>query len=233
MNRWIPVVAVLVLGALLLWFGRVPVLNPPTVADAPVLRVYRVPVERAESLEQALGMSLRDVGTVTRPAPDQLLVLATPAAQSSVEQALTQLAGSSAMVGPDPGPVTVHFWVVDASDNQDGDADLAAIADTLKQVRAQTGATGFDLRTHLALTTTVGELERSRVADEHAQADLQLSPGAEGVNLDVAMKAGAMHLRAQTRLKLGQTIVLAQAAPKESDAARIRLVIVRAEAAGS
>lgn len=232
MNRWIPAIAVLVLGALIIWFGR-DLRTPSPDTGSAVLRAYRVPVERAESLQQALSQSLQKVGNVTRPAPDQLLVLATRDVQASVEQTLTHLAGARLMAGPDPGPVSVHFWVVDASDDPDGDADLAAIADTLNAVRTHTGAVGFDLRTHLVLTTTVGGLDRSRVADEHAQVDMRLSPGSEGVNMDLSMEAGTMNLRSQTRLTLGQTIVLAQAAPKERDAGRIRLVIVRAEAAGS
>ncbi|MFO1494008.1 MAG: hypothetical protein U1F26_05045 [Lysobacterales bacterium] len=232
MNRWIPAIAVLMLGALMIWFGR-DLRTASADTDSAVLRAYRVPVERAESLEHALSMSLNQVGNVTRPAPDQLLVLATPKVQASVAQTLTELAGASLTAGPDPGPVTVHFWVVDASDDPEDDAGLAAIADTLKEIRTHTAAAGFDLRTHLALTTTVGGLEMSRVADEHAQVDLRLSPGSEGVNIDLSMEAGMMNLRSQTRLALGQTIVLAQAAPKEGDAARVRLVIVRAEAAGS
>lgn len=231
MNRWIPAVAVLVLGALLVWFGRGQLETNAPTGDSAVLRAYRVPVERAESLQDALTRALNQV--VTRPAPDQLLVLANPDVQASIERTLMHLAGEQKIAAPDPGPITVHFWVVDAGDGPDGGADLAVIADTLKQVRAQTGAVGFDLRTHLALTTTVGGLDRSRVADEHAQVDLQLSPASEGVNMELSMEAGTMNLRSQTRLTLGQTIVLAQAAPKEKDAARIRLVVVRAEAAGS
>lgn len=238
MNRWIPAIAVLVLGALLLWIGRETIrpLASTEQTDPPVLRVYPVPVERAEALRAALYVAVGKRGSVSLPAPDRLLVLAPEALQASIADSLPALAGvGGAAETPPPviRPVRIELWVVDVSEGAVPDARLDAIRETLLQVQAQSGAPGFELLTKMTLLTNVGAGGKS-IGDDRARATLALTAASgDAVGADISLNSGRMDLRTQTRLTLGQIVVLAQATPTDDGRTRIRLVIVRAEAAGS
>lgn len=205
-------------------------------ADLPkTLRVYTVPAERAEGLRDALAGALGDNGRVELAPPDRLIVVAPVVLQTSVAENLGDLTKAAAPAAPDPGPVRIVAWVVDVSDAATVDPRLQPLQSTLEAVRETLAAPGFTLYGQLALTGSVsgGPLNRNRAGDGRVELNVRMTPAEGGVLAEFNIGANRMQLDTQTRLKFGETVVLAQAMPDdEGGSSRVRLVIVRADPAG-
>lgn len=224
------------LGALLLLLAaceRTPG-GAGTAAEPPQsLRVYTVPAERAEALHQALAGAIGKNGRVSLAPPDRLIVVAPDGLQTSVAENLGSLIPAAPPAAPDPGPVRLITWVVDVADGSTLDPRLKPIEATLAALREPLGAPGFALYGQLAITGDVGERAPTQSAgDGRTRLQVRLSQAEGGVRADIEAEAGRMHLRTQTRLKFGETVVLAQAMPEDAGGSRVRLVIVRADPAG-
>lgn len=202
-------------------------------ADLPqTLRVYTVPAERAESLRNALAGALGDNGRVELAPPDRLIVVAPVVLQTSVAENLSDLTKAAAPAAADPGPVRIVAWVVDVADAATVDPRLQPLQSTLEAVRETLAAPGFTLYGQVALTGSVGVRAFSqRAGDRRVELNVRLAPAEGGVLAEFNIGANHMQLNTETRLKFGETVVLAQAMPEEEGASRVRLVIVRADLA--
>jgi len=202
-------------------------------ADLPqTLRVYTVPAERAESLRNALAGALGDNGRVELAPPDRLIVVAPVVLQTSVAENLGDLTKAAAPAAADPGPVRIVAWVVDVADAATDDPRLQPLQSTLEAVRETLAAPGFTLYGQVALTGSVGVRAFSqRAGDRRVELNVRLAPAEGGVLAEFNIGANHMQLNTETRLKFGETVVLAQAMPEEEGASRVRLVIVRADLA--
>ena len=202
-------------------------------ADLPkTLRVYTVPAERAESLRNALAGALGDNGRVELAPPDRLIVVAPVVLQTSVAENLGDLTKAAAPAAADPGPVRIVAWVVDVADAATVDPRLQPLQSTLEAVRETLAAPGFTLYGQVALTGSVGVRAFSqRAGDRRVELNVRLAPAEGGVLAEFNIGANHMQLNTETRLKFGETVVLAQAMPEEEGASRVRLVIVRADLA--
>lgn len=206
-------------------------------ADLPkTLRVYTVPAERAESLRDALAGALGDSGRVELAPPDRLIVVAPVLLQTSVAENLGDLTKAAAPAAADPGPVRITAWVVDVADADTVDPRLQPLQSTLAAMRESLAAPGFTLYGQVALTGRVGAPERTswhKAGDRRIELNVRMTPADGGVLAEFAVGANRMQLSTQTRLKFGETVVLAQAMPDdEGGSSRVRLVIVRADPAG-
>lgn len=206
-------------------------------ADLPkTLRVYTVPAERAEALRDALNNAMGDNGRVSLAPPDRLIVVAPVVLQTSVAENLgdlTKAAASAAPPAAESGPVRLVVWIVDVADAAPVDPRLLPLQSTLDAVRETLAAPGFALYGQLAITAAVGErAPRQSAGDGRAQLDARLTPAPDGVHANLTLMAGRLTVQTQTRLKFGETVVLAQAMPEEEGTSRVRLVIVRADPAG-
>lgn len=204
-------------------------------ADLPrTLRVYTVPAERAESLRNALAGALGDGGRVELAPPDRLIVVAPVVLQTSVAENLGDLTKAATPAPTYPGPVRLVVWIVDVADDGVDDPRLKPLHATLESIRETLTASGFSLFGQLSISGNVGERIPSQSAgDGRTQLEARLTPAAGGVHADISVGAEAMQVHTQTRLKFGETVVLAQAMPDdEAGASRVRLVIVRADPAG-
>lgn len=225
------------LGALLLLAAcdRQSASTATPTSDLPkTLRVYTVPAERAESLRNALAGALGDNGRVELAPPDRLIVVAPVLLQTSVAENLGDLTKAAAPAAADPGPVRIVAWVVDVADAATVDPRLLPLQSTLAALRETLAAPGFRLYGQLAITADVGErTPRQSAGDGRAQLEARLTPAEGGVHANMTVMAGHMTVQTQTRLKFGETVVLAQAMPDdEAGTSRVRLVIVRADPAG-
>lgn len=204
----------------------------PTSDLPKTLRVYTVPAERAESLRNALAGALGDNGRVELAPPDRLIVVAPVVLQTSVAENLGDLTKAAAPAAADPGPVRIVAWVVDVADAATVDPRLQPLQSTLEAVRETLAAPGFTLYGQVALTGSVGVRAFSqRAGDRRVELNVRLAPAEGGVLAEFNIGANHMQLNTETRLKFGETVVLAQAMPEEEGASRVRLVIVRADLA--
>lgn len=203
-------------------------------AETPnMLRVYSVPPERAESLREALISALGDNARVSLLPPDKLLVLASAPLQTSVAENLGRLIETAAAVVADPGPVRLTLWIVDVADSDVPDRRLAPMQQTLDAVRESLAAPGFQLLSQLAITASASDRGSASAGDDNAQLRARLSAATDGVNAELDITSGnRTQVRTQTRLKFGETVLLAQAMPSEAGRSRVRLIIVRADPAG-
>jgi len=206
--------------------------TPPT--DLPKnLRVYTVPVERAEAIHHALADALGDSGRVALAPPDRLIVVATETLQTAVAEnlgALMKSAGPAAAATP--GPVRLVIWVVDVADEATSDPRLQPLESTLAALRETLAAPGFTLYGQLSITADAGERAANNSAgDSRTKLQARLTPADGGVHAEIRIGADRMQVFTQTRLKFGETVVLAQAMPEGAGGGRIRLVIVRADLA--
>lgn len=223
------------LGALLLLAAcERPSGSDGTPADPPsTLRVYTVPVERAQELQLALAVALGKNGSVSLARPDRLIVVAPQMLQTSVAENLGDLMKAAPPAAPDPGPVRLQVWVVDVADTAAVDPRLKPIETALHALRESLVAPGFVLFAQSAITGDVGERAPGQTArDGRVTLEARMSPAAEGVRANIEVVAGRLQLATQTRLKFGETVVLAQAMPEDAGGSRVRLVIVRADPAG-
>lgn len=202
-------------------------------ADLPkTLRVYTVPAERAESLRNALAGALGDNGRVELAPPDRLIVVAPVLLQTSVAENLGDLTKAAAPAAADPGPVRLAVWVVDVADSGTVDPRLLPLESTLMALRDTLAAPGFTLYGQVAITSD-SDARGPKTSDGRTHLNARLTPIEGGVLADIDVAAEHMQVRSQTRLKFGETVVLAQAMPDdESGTSRVRLVIVRADPAG-
>ncbi len=207
-------------------------------ADLPkTLRVYTVPAERAEALRDAIGSALgASGGHVSLAPPDRLIVVAPAILQTSVAENLGDLTKAAPPAAADPGPVRIVAWVVDVADSDAVDPRLQPLQSTLEALRETLSAPGFTLYGQVALTGSMGAPERSswhKAGDRRIELNVRMAPAEGGVLAEFAIGANRMQLSTQTRLKFGETVVLAQAMPDdEAGSSRVRLVIVRADPAG-
>lgn len=232
------------LGALLLLAAcdRQSASTATPTADLPKsLRVYTVPAERAESLRDALAGALGDSGRVELAPPDRLIVVAPVLLQTSVAENLGDLTKAAAPAAADPGPVRITAWVVDVADAATVDPRLQPLQSTLEAMRETLAAPGFTLYGQVALTGSVAASERAlserafwhKAGDGRIELNMRMTPAEGGVLAEISIGANRMQLNTQTRLKFGETVVLAQAMPDdEGGSNRVRLVIVRADPAG-
>lgn len=196
------------------------------------LRVYSVPAERAEGLRDALAGALGDSGRVSLAPPDRLIVVAPVALQTSVAENLGELMKAAPAAPADPGPVRLVAWVVDVADSATVDPRLEPLQSTLEAVRETLKAPGFTLTGQIAITGDVGDRAPGQSAgDGRVRLQARLTPADGGVRAEISIDARSLELRTQTRLKFGETVVLAQAMPEDEGGARVRLVIVRADPA--
>ncbi len=225
------------LSALLLLAGCDRQAASPGVAaaDPPMsLRVYTVPAERADAIADALGSALgASGGHVSLAPPDRLIVVAPLLLQSSVAENLGDLMKAAPPVAADPGPVRIVVWIVDVSDTDTVDPRLQPLRSTLEAIRESLAAPGFTLYGQLALTGSVGGhvLDSHRAGDGRVDLTVRLAPTEGGVLAELDIRANRMGLNTKSRLKFGETVVLAQAMPEDAGGSRVRLVIVRADPA--
>lgn len=142
------------------------------------LRMYKVPAAQSKAIAGKLDGILASpeflVGTkthttmrATTPFPGTLLVLAPASVQPSIATAVAELAKAAGSAGPDaavntgktqapePVPLRVQFWVVQAKAGAGDDAAaLQALEPTLKQVRASLGASHFVLEDSATVAVT-------------------------------------------------------------------------------
>lgn len=197
------------------------------------LRVYTVPAERAEGLRDALAGALGDSGRVSLAPPDRLIVVATATLQTSVAENLGELMKAAPPAAADPGPVRLVAWIVDVAGGDTVDPRLLPLQSTLEAVRETLAAPAFALYGQLAVTGDVGErAPRQSAGDGRSQLEARLTPADGGVHAYLTLRSGPMSVETQTRLKFGETVVLAQAMPEDNGESRVRLVIVRADPAG-
>lgn len=203
-------------------------------SDLPkTLRVYTVPAERAEGLRDALTHALGDNGRVSLAPPDRLIVVAPVVLQTSVAENLGDLTKAAGPAVVDAGPVRLELWIVDVAEASSTDPRMRAVQSTLDALRQPLAAPGFRLHGQIAITADVGaRTPKSTAGDGRVQMTARLVPADGGVHADIQLMAGRMAVDTQTRLKFGETVVLAQAMPEEEGGSRIRLVIVRADPAG-
>jgi hypothetical protein len=202
------------------------------------LRVYTVPAERAEAIADALGSALgASGGHVSLAPPDRLIVVAPPLLQTSVAENLGELmkaAGPEAAdaATDDSPPVRVVAWIVDVADAATVDPRLQPLQSTLEAVRETLAAPGFTLHAQLAVTANVGKRAGAPMTGVGGtQLHARLLPVDGGVHADIRLMAGSMAVETRTRLRFGETVVLAQAMPEDAGGSRVRLVIVRADPA--
>lgn len=204
-----------------------------TAEPPSTLRVYTVPAERAQALQDALVVALGKNGRVSLAPPDRLIVVAPQVLQTSVAENLGELMKATPPAAPDPGPVRLVTWVVDVADVATVDTRLKPIESTLAALRESLAAPGFSLFGQIAISGDVGEQAPTQSAgDGRTQLQVRLTPAEGGVRAYISVGAGPMQLQTQTRLKFGETVVLAQAMPQDAGGSRVRLVIVRADPAG-
>lgn len=197
------------------------------------LRVYTVPAERAKDLQLALAVALGKNGSASLAGPDRLIVVAPQTLQTSVAENLGSLKEAAPPAAPDPGPVRLTVWVVDVADEESVDPRLKPIESTLAALRESLAAPGFSLFTQSAITGDIGDRAPGQSAsDGRLQLEARMSPVADGVRANIEVVAGRLQFVTQTRLKFGETVVLAQAMPADAGGSRVRLVIVRADPAG-
>ncbi len=227
------------LGALLLLAAceRTPDSSAGGGTEPPsTLRVYTVPAERAQELQLALAGALGNNGRVSLALPDQLIVVAPQTLQTSVAENLGDLMKAAQPAAPDPGPVRLTAWVVDVADEVTVDPRLKPVEATMDTLRETLAAPGFSLFGQSAVTGDVSERAPGQsTGDGRCQLESAADAGAEGgvrANIEVVVGAGLTQLQTQTRLKFGETVVLAQAMPEDAGGSRVRLVIVRADPAG-
>jgi hypothetical protein len=198
------------------------------------LRVYTVPAERAEAISDALGSAIgASGGHVSLAPPDRLIVVAPPLLQTSVAENLGELMNAAPPAAADPGPVRIVAWVVDVSDTATVDPRLQPLQSALEAIREALAAPGFTLYAQVALTGSMGDhvSPSHRAGDGRVEMNVRLAPAEGGVLADLNIGAKDMQLSTQTRLKFGETVVLAQAMPEDEGGSRVRLVIVRADPA--
>lgn len=203
------------------------------------LRVYTVPAERAEGIRDALGSALgASGGHVSLAPPDRLIVVAPLTLQTSVAENLGELMKAAGpenvdAAAEDPTPVRVVAWIVDVADAATVDPRLQPLQATLEAVRETLAAPGFVLHAQLAVTANVDKRADSAMTGVGGtQLHVRLSPAPGGANAKIGVRSGSMGIDTQTRLKFGETVVLAQAMPEDEGGSRVRLVIVRADPAG-
>lgn len=203
----------------------------PSTGTTPILQVYQVPPERLTALRQALADALEGAASVAMLPPDKLMVLAPPPLQSSIADNLKTMVESGAQAVADPGPIHLTLWIVDVADDASPDARLAALDSTLAPLRQALAAPGFVLRSQLVLTASASDFEPHSAEDGQAQMRVRLANIEGGVNADLRVNSDRMALGTQTRLKFGETVVLAQATPSEDGRDRVRLMLIRADLA--
>jgi hypothetical protein len=223
------------LGALLLLAAcdrQVGSAGTPTDDPPKTLRVYTVPAERAEVIRDALRNAMGDNGKVSLASPDRLIVVAPLVLQTSIEENLGELIKAAPTTAADPGPVRIVAWVVDVSDAATVDPRLQPLLSTLEAIRESLAAPGFTLYGQVALTASVGaEQFGHRAGDGRVELNVRMAPAEGGVLAGLSIGANRMQLETRTRLKFGETVVLAQAMPNDDGGSRVRLVIVRADPA--
>lgn len=204
-----------------------------TAEPPSTLRVYTVPAERAQALQDALVVALGKNGRVSLAPPDRLIVVAPQVLQTSVAENLGELMKATPPAAPDPGPVRLVTWVVDVAEVATVDTRLKPIESTLAALRESLAAPGFSLYAQSAITGDVGDRAPGQSArDGRLQLEARMSPVADGVRANIEVVAGRLQFVTQTRLTFGETVVLAQAMPEDAGGSRVRLVIVRADPAG-
>ncbi|HET8941076.1 MAG TPA: hypothetical protein VFN13_03725, partial [Rudaea sp.] len=137
-------------------------LNPPSGGDNTAkmeLRVYQVPPEHTQDLKHALQTNFQagsdsktPIGSVSSPAPGQLLVLAPSSLQDSIASSLKSLSGTANSTTPATPPMQIRlqFWSVDAIAGAGVDgAELGGLSEALAQTRKSLGVVHFVLRDHV------------------------------------------------------------------------------------
>jgi hypothetical protein len=232
MERWMPtILAVLVLlaGAFLFRPAATPgAEGGHAVTDPPTLEIYSVAPTQSAVLRRELTAVLGDRGQVSQPAPDQLMVLAPEHLQTQIGAVLQGMPlEAPAAIAATP----VHFeaWVVDVDPAAPEDPRLAPVASALTPFRESMGARAFRLVTQLGTTLTPNDWDNHRVQDRRADLGLRLSAVEGGVDAELRFHANPMSMTTKTRLRFGETVVLAQAGAVGDleQSGTLRLLIVR------
>lgn len=239
------------------------------------LKMYAVPAAQSKAIATKLDGILASpeflVGTqshsqmrATTPFPGTVLVLAPASVQPSIATAVAELAkaAGSARPGdathasqaqaPEPVPLRVQFWVVQAKSGAGDDAAaLQALEPTLKRVRASLGASHFVLEDSAAVAVTAppdqnatqgnGSVVTSRGREfvfhasgaDHDAVDLNLH------YYNTTREAASQtipELKTTLTVRPGQFVVLAEAPPAEastdtSNATLMNLLVVRVDRA--
>lgn len=232
MERWMPtILAVLVLlaGALLIRPQVVPDAGGDAApTDPPTLEIYTVAPTRSAILRRELTVVLGERGQVSQPAPDQLMVLAPAQLQAEIGSVLAAMP-QDAPAAMAATPVRFEAWVVDLDPAAGEDPRLAPVAAALAPLRESMGARGFRLVTQLGTTVTPNDWDDHQVRDRLAELMLRFSAFDGGVDAELQFNSRPMALSTRTRLRFGETVVLAQAGAvgESAQSDTLRLLIVR------
>jgi len=221
--------------------------------DVMVVQVYTVPPQQAA----AVGNALRDVlagnseqpgvGRVSTGADGRLLVMAPPATQKSIAEAIRSLSDTgAAKVAMDDAPVRLRFWFLRsaAASSAASDARLEALKPVLDEVGSTMGQDAFELVDFVEILALPGQGMASTQTSCMTQVSARLTPGDRGLLLEAELSTPSSaqiegktnmtsppNVHTRTRLKADEFVVLNMSS---DDAAGdgLRLVVVQAQPQG-
>ncbi len=234
--------------------------NPVAPGDSAAkmeLRVYQVPPEHTQDLLKALTVSFSSggiattIGTVSSPAPGQLIVLAPASLQGSIADTLKSLRDSTKPAAPTSSPeqIRLQFWSVDAlAGAGTDDPALSELKNALDETRKSLGDVHFVLLDHVSSVSGIRDGASKQWQTEldgpnHAltkQLEYWFKTKTDGQSLgfEYAESAGSYVTSVKTTVPMrnGQVLVLSQSPSslsvvdhKQTTPAATRLYIVRAD----
>jgi hypothetical protein len=209
-----------------------------------IVRIYQVPVDRAESIAAALRVVLltahersAPIGNASLPAAGQLLVSAPARMQASIAEAVREMSGGtqSAANSAADAPVMMDVWVVavgpaEATD----DPALAGAADALEAARSSMALGSFSLMRRAAVAAA-SDGRRVQFGDDQLNGELTFAAG-EGetihaqLRIELDRRRGSSSFDSRLPLQSGRWQVLALLSGNASGAVERpqTLVLIRA-----
>lgn len=228
--------------ALALWLARPFPAAPGSATDERTVRIFQVPVDRADAIATSLRAMLftaheraAPLGNASVVAPGQLLVSAPATMQESIAAAVAELSsGGSVAGGADNAvPVLVDLWVLGTGPaGEPDDPQLAVAAPALEAARGSLGLGSFRL---LRRAAVVGALDASRIvlSDDRVSGNLRLSTG-EGdtiiaeVELRLPRDNGSFQSRIPLQAERWHVLGLWDGSNHDQQEPEQRIVLIRA-----
>ncbi len=220
-------------------------------AAAMELKVYTVPASQLSPLANGLeGAFQNDKARVSASPPDKLLIYAPRNMQTSISDAIAQLAKPSPAKDNQTDQLTFHFWLLDGEPGAGADdPTLKDLATSLSALRQSIGTMHFQLKERVSGVTTYGENSgqvvtgsghvydfvvagRGQTPAIHISYEDSARVGIGKMQANIIAQPGHYVLLAQAPVVVPQTLSLTNGQPSVSapqEPPSMRLLIVRVD----
>lgn len=233
MNRLIWIAAAACLAIIGAWLVTRPGAPLPMQAEESELAVYPVPVDRALqiniAIERILNVGKKPLGSSQLAAPDQILVLAPPAIQAGIKNALKDLGANNVPGRDNNQALSLKIWLLQSTPNSESDPALAAVTAQTDALKQELGVAGFKLydRAQLSLATNADPAQMTTPRGSELRARALTDSAAYVLEFWMTKRdAISSGLSTKTTVVPGQTLVLstvAGAEPGQWEAVILRL----------